>query len=102
MGAGQLNVLSCTAGSTGCVARSVHRPNVTSGTAVHTCRGGAAVHPRSRFTKTKAGMPPGTGPSWAARLTGWRPAISSRSGQTPHTADSPVSGRGRSGHRLAV
>ena len=42
MRTGQLNVLSCTAGSTGCGARSVHRLNVTSGTAVKTDCGGAA------------------------------------------------------------
>ena len=62
MGAGQLSVLSCTAGSTGCGARSVHRLNVTSGTAVHTCHGDAALT-HEVDSQSPGGDAFGTGPS---------------------------------------
>src|SRR5690348_1189368 len=54
---GQLSVLSCTAGSTGCGARRVHRLTVTSGTAANTFRGAAASRHGAGFTKTQPGCP---------------------------------------------
>ena len=60
--AGQLSVLSCPAGSTGCGARCVHRQSVTSGTAVNTCCGCAAcIHEVD--SQSPGGDALGTGPS---------------------------------------
>jgi hypothetical protein len=80
--AGQLSVLSCPAGSTGCGARCVHRLSVTSGTAVDTGRGGAAcIH--AVDSQSPGGDALGTGPSCATRRTGWLLSVSSRSWADP-------------------
>jgi hypothetical protein len=60
--AGQLSVRSCTAGSTGCGARSVHRLSVTSGTAANMCCGGAVLT-HGADSQNPGGDALGTGPS---------------------------------------
>jgi hypothetical protein len=80
--AGQLSVLDCPAGNTGCGARCVHRLSVTSGTAVNTCRGGAAcLH--AVDSQSPGGDALGTGPSCATRRTGWLLSVSSRNWADP-------------------
>jgi len=71
--AGQLSVLSCPAGSTGCGARCVHRLSVTSGTAVNTCCGCAFMQAANVYTR-RAG-------SWFASPA-WRPMPLMRPGLT--------------------